>query len=134
MHELSLCEAILNHVEERVGDRPVRRVEVRIGHLRQVVPDALMFSWEMLTECSGRTGCELVVEHIPAVVRCRACGIDTTLDWPVLACATCESHDVELRSGNELDLAWIEVPSGDVASDEFSSDEVTSDDVSQEVR
>jgi hydrogenase nickel incorporation protein HypA/HybF len=123
VHELSLCEAILDHVEERAGDRPLRRVEVRIGHLRQVVPDALQFSWEMLTECQGRAGCELLVEHIPAVVRCRACGADTTLEWPVLACATCESHDVELRSGDELELAWIDVGRTDASRVE-SSEEV----------
>ncbi len=27
----------------------------------------------------------------------------------MLACARCESHDVELRSGDELELAWIDV-------------------------
>lgn len=109
MHELSLCQAIADHVQARAGGRPVRRVDVRIGHLRQVVPDALQFAWEMLTEGTDLADSELVVEHIPAVVRCRACGTDTTLDWPVLVCAACESHDVDLRSGEELELAWIDV-------------------------
>lgn len=109
MHELSLCQAILDHVEARSGGRPVRRVEVRIGHLRQVVPDSLQFSWEMLTEQTDLADCELHVEHVPAVVHCEACGADTTLDLPVLACAACESMDVELRSGNEMQLAWIDV-------------------------
>ena len=109
VHELSLCQAILEHVEARSDGRPVRQVDVRIGHLRQVVPDSLQFSWEMLTEGTDLDGVELVVEHVPAVVRCRACGADTTLDLPVLACATCEGLDVELRSGEELDLASIDV-------------------------
>ena len=73
MHELSLCQAILEHVEARAGERAVRRVHVRIGYLRQVVPDSLLFSWEMLTESSDLAGCELVVEHVPAVVHCAAC-------------------------------------------------------------
>ena len=63
----------------------------------------------MLTEGTALAGCELVIEHVPAVVRCRACGVDTTLDWPVLACAACESHDVELRSGEELQVASLDV-------------------------
>jgi hydrogenase nickel incorporation protein HypA/HybF len=109
VHELSLCQAILEHVETRAGDRPVRCVNVRIGHLRQVVPDSLLFSWEMLTETTRLAGCELLVEHVPAVVHCTTCDLDTTLDWPVLACARCESHDVELRAGDELELAWIDV-------------------------
>ncbi len=109
MHELSLCQAIADHVEARAGGRPVRRVEVRIGHLRQVVPDSLQFAWEMLTETSSLSDCELAVEHIAAVVRCRGCGTDTTLEWPILICAACEGHDVDLRSGDELELAWIDV-------------------------
>lgn len=109
MHELSLCQAILQHVGTAAAGRPVQRVEVRIGHLRQVVPESLQFSWEMLTGHTDLADCELVVEHVPAVVRCRACGADTTLDWPVLACAACEGLDVELRSGDELQLAWVDV-------------------------
>jgi len=109
MHELSLCQAILDQVDQRAGDREVRRAEVRIGYLRQVVPDSLTFAWEMLTDGSHREGCELVVEHIPARVRCRSCAVETTLDWPVLACAACEGIDVDLLSGNELELAWLDV-------------------------
>ncbi|MBA3764609.1 MAG: hydrogenase maturation nickel metallochaperone HypA [Actinobacteria bacterium] len=109
MHELALCQAIVEHVESRAAGRPVRRVDVRIGHLRQVVPDSLQFSWEMLTESTDLADCELVVEHVPAVVRCRGCGAETTLDWPVLACSACESLDVELRSGEEFELASIDV-------------------------
>jgi hydrogenase nickel incorporation protein HypA/HybF len=112
VHELSICEAILGHVSAKVGDRPVEGVHVRIGYLRQVVPESLLFSWEMLTEASGRAGLELTVEHVPAVVHCRACGADTTLDLPALVCATCEGHDVDLRSGGELEVAWIEVAEG----------------------
>ena len=112
MHELSLCQAILDHTLARAGDRPVRRVEVRIGHLRQVVPDSLQFAWEMLTESTDLADCELVIEHVPAVVHCNACGADTTLDLPVLACAACEDMGVELRSGEELELAWIDVAEG----------------------
>jgi hydrogenase nickel incorporation protein HypA/HybF len=109
VHELSICQAILDTVEARSGGRPVRRVDVRIGHLRQVVPDALRFAWEMLTEGSGLSGCELGIESVPAVVRCLSCGSNTTLDLPVLACATCESHDVELLSGEEFQLASFDV-------------------------
>ena len=109
MHELSLAQAILGHVESRAHGRPVRRVQVRIGYLRQVVPDSLSFAWEMLTDDTDLAGTELVVEHIPAVVHCRVCDRDTTLDWPVLACAGCEGHDVSLRQGDELDVATIDV-------------------------
>jgi hydrogenase nickel incorporation protein HypA/HybF len=109
MHELSLCQAILDHVDQRSAGRAVRRVEVRIGYLRQVVPDSLQFSWEMLTQGTDLADCELGIEHVPARVQCRACGAETTLDWPVLACSACEGLDVELLTGEELQVAWIDV-------------------------
>jgi len=109
VHELSLCQAILETVEARSGGRPVRRVDVRIGYFRQVVPDSLRFAWEMLTEGSNLSDCELGIESVPAVVRCRTCAATTTLDLPVLACATCESLDVELVSGEEFQLASFDV-------------------------
>jgi hydrogenase nickel incorporation protein HypA/HybF len=81
---------------------PVTRVTVRIGHLRQVVPDALQFSWEVVASQSGMPEAELVIEEVPAVVRCQACGERTTLDLPILACGACEGFDVTLLSGEEF--------------------------------
>lgn len=109
MHELSIAQAILHTVEQRAGGRSVRRVDVRIGHLRQVVPDSLAFAWEMVTTDTLHEGCVLEIEHVPAVVRCRACAADTTLDWPILVCGACEGHDVELVSGEEFQLVSLDV-------------------------
>jgi hydrogenase nickel incorporation protein HypA/HybF len=112
VHELSLCQAIVENVERKAAGRPLHRVDVRIGHLRQVVPDSLQFAWEMLTAGTALEACELVIEHVPAIVRCRDCGVETTLDVPVLACAACEGLDVELRSGEELQIASLDVGAG----------------------
>ena len=78
MHELALCQAIVDTVGRHADGRRVERVDVRIGHFRQVVPDSLQFSWELLTEGTDLAGCRLVVDHVPAVVECRACGAATT--------------------------------------------------------
>jgi hydrogenase nickel incorporation protein HypA/HybF len=109
VHELSLCDAILNKAIKHAGGRPVRQVTVRIGHLRQVVPDALLFSWEVMTDPTDMKGAELVIEHVPAVVECRECGNLSTLDFPILACATCESFDVQLISGEEFLVVSMEL-------------------------
>ena len=51
VHELSMCEAIARTVVDRAAGRRVLTVTVRIGYLRQVVPDALAFS---LGDAHGR--------------------------------------------------------------------------------
>jgi hydrogenase nickel incorporation protein HypA/HybF len=113
MHELSLCDAIVRTASKHADGMPVTRVTVRIGHLRQVVPDALQFSWELVAGQCGMPDAELVIEEVPAVVECRDCGERTTLDIPVLACGSCSGFDVRLLSGEEflvvsMDLADVD--------------------------
>ncbi|HEX3461715.1 MAG TPA: hydrogenase maturation nickel metallochaperone HypA [Acidimicrobiales bacterium] len=108
MHELALCQAIADTVSQRAEGRTVTRVEVRIGHFRQVVPDSLLFSWELLTAGTHLDGCELSIDHVPAVVDCRTCGQRSTLDLPILLCRSCDSSDVALVSGEEFLISSID--------------------------
>ncbi len=109
MHELALGQAIAETVTRRAGGRDVECVTVRIGHLRQVVPDALQFAWEMLTDGSPLDGCRLEIIHVPAVIACRGCGGRSTLELPILMCAACESADVDLISGEEFMIATMDI-------------------------
>jgi len=109
VHELSLCDAILGTTIERAQGRAVTQVTVRIGHLRQVVPDALVFGWEVVTESTDLKGCELLVEQVPARVRCEDCLEQTTLDMPILACGSCGSFAVKLLSGEEFLIVSMQV-------------------------
>ena len=108
MHELALCQAIVDTVNRHAEGQRVERVAVRIGHFRQVVPDSLQFSWELLNADTELAGCELVIDHVPAVVTCHACSQETRLDMPILLCGRCESSDVTLVSGEEFLIASID--------------------------
>lgn len=108
MHELALCEAIVDSVTRHAVGQRVERVEVRIGHFRQVVPDSLQFSWELLTAGTDLAGCELAIDHVPAVISCQGCGQLTTLVAPILLCRGCDSSDVTLVSGEEFLIASID--------------------------
>ena len=118
MHELSICEAIARTVADRAAGRRVLAVSVRIGYLRQVVPEALAFSWEMLTATTELEGAALQIEYVPAVAACEACGARTTLDAPVLACASCGSRAVKLQSGDELLLVSLETTAESVMTED----------------
>jgi hydrogenase nickel incorporation protein HypA/HybF len=109
MHELSICSAIASTAEKHAEGRPVSQVKVRIGHLRQVVPDALQFGWEVVSSTTQLKDAELVIEQVPAIVECLDCGARTTLDLPILACGRCEGFDVKLLSGEELLVVSIDL-------------------------
>ena len=109
MHELSICNAIARTASKHADGRPVSQVTVQIGHLRQVVPDALQFSWQVVSSSSGLEDAALVIQQVPAVVECRGCGARTTLDVPIMACGSCGGFDVRLVSGEELLVVSIDL-------------------------
>jgi hydrogenase nickel incorporation protein HypA/HybF len=74
MHELSVAAAIARIAARHAGGRRVTAVEVRVGHLRQVVPDSLTFAFELLAEGTVLEGAELRLEPVAPAGRCRACG------------------------------------------------------------
>jgi hydrogenase nickel incorporation protein HypA/HybF len=111
VHELSLCGSIANIVTRHAAGRPVSVIHVQVGQLRQVVPDTLVFCWELVSEGTPLAGSRIDVEGVPARIRCRACGhVAEVGDLPVFACRDCGSIDAEVISGEEfmvtsLDLA-----------------------------
>jgi hydrogenase nickel incorporation protein HypA/HybF len=109
MHELSIAESVLGVASRHAAGRRVTRVEVRVGHLRQVVPSALEFAWELVAHGTPLEGAELVLEDVPAAGRCRACGAEGPLGAFPLACATCGGLEVEVMAGEELLVEAIEV-------------------------
>jgi hydrogenase nickel incorporation protein HypA/HybF len=109
MHELSIAEAIVAVADRHAGGRRVSRVEVSVGHLRQVVPSALAFAFELVSEGTAVEGAELVLEEVPAAGRCRACGAESRFDGFPLACRACGGHDVEVTAGEELQVESLDL-------------------------
>ena len=115
MHELSIAGAIVRIACNHAGDRRIETVEIKVGHLRQVVPDSLAFAFTLVAEGTVAEHAHLVLEEVPAAGVCRTCGIESELPGFPLACASCGSLDLELVRGEELlvDALTMEgVPSG----------------------
>ncbi|MGH9071625.1 MAG: hydrogenase maturation nickel metallochaperone HypA [Acidimicrobiales bacterium] len=108
MHETAVSQAIFDTVSRNAEGQRVERVDVRIGHFRQVVPDALVFAWEMQVMGTELDGTLLVVDHVPGVIECRTCGASTTLEDPILLCGSCDSADVKMVSGEEFTITSID--------------------------
>ncbi|MGH8861263.1 MAG: hydrogenase maturation nickel metallochaperone HypA [Jatrophihabitantaceae bacterium] len=110
MHELALCGAIADIATRKSGERHVAAVHVRIGRLRQVVPDTLTFCWSMVITGTDLDGCELDVERVDAVLRCRQCDAEHPMGAAVaFACASCGSLDVAVLSGDEFDVTALDL-------------------------
>jgi len=110
MHELSLCQAIAGVAKPYADGRHVDIVRVKIGALRQVVPDSLTFCWTLVRDYEDMPDAELELELVTAEVQCRSCGQRSTItsQWSLL-CPGCESADVEVLRGNEFLVTSLDV-------------------------
>jgi hydrogenase nickel incorporation protein HypA/HybF len=111
VHELAIAESIVRIAAEHAGDRRVRKVELKVGHLRQVVPAALAFGFELVAHGTLVEGAELEIEEVPARVRCERCGAEGKNDGFPLCCPCCGSVDVSVTAGDELHVEALEVDS-----------------------
>ena len=115
MHELSIAEAIVDIARRHAHGRRVYRVAVRVGHLRQVVPDALLFAFELLVAGTELDGAELAIEQVPGQVRCRDCSSASEVHGFPLHCAACGGLDVELCAGEELLVDELDVEEAELS-------------------
>ncbi len=110
MHELSICGAIADIVTRRAAGRPVRVINVRAGQLRQVVPDTLVYCWELVSADTPLAGSRISVETVPARIRCGSCDQVTDIGAvPLFACAGCGGFDVAVMSGEEFLITSLEL-------------------------
>jgi hydrogenase nickel incorporation protein HypA/HybF len=115
MHELAIAESVVRIAANHARGRSVTRVELKVGHLRQVVPDALAFAFALVAEGTEVEGAELVMEEVPAAGRCRRCGSEGELPAFPLACGACGSWDVDVLRGEELLVDALECEAREVA-------------------
>jgi hydrogenase nickel incorporation protein HypA/HybF len=108
MHELGLCNSIVDAVARRAGDRPVARVRVRVGRLHHVHPEAFDQSFAVAAQgtIAEDAAAELVL--VPVHVRCGTCAGEWDADELPYACPECGSVDLEVTGGDDLVLEFIE--------------------------
>ena len=112
MHELSIMQSALNDAlrEARAaGAARVHEIRLRVGALSGVVPDALRFAFETLTEGTPAQGAALVIDNVPPRFWCARCRREFDAPNYFVECPQCGAPSGELRSGRELELSSIEV-------------------------
>ncbi len=115
MHELSVATAVLNTALKHSGDRQVSLVSLRVGRLRQVVPDSLTFYFEIVARDTACQDATLQVDEIDAQLRCNDCQRQWSPEMPAFRCPDCGSGSVEVLAGEELEVDYIEVEEQETA-------------------
>lgn len=112
MHELSVCQSILQQIEGVVAENGaigVHRVLVQIGPLSGVEAELLAQAFPIAIAGTVADGAELVMETLPIRVRCKSCGAESEARANRLICGDCGDWHTTLISGDEMLLASLEL-------------------------
>lgn len=117
MHELSIAQNIVASVVDYLERHhphcnKVAAVGVRVGLLTDLSPDALAFGYEVSCKGTALDGSTIEIERVPVTALCQDCGKRTTVENLLFKCADCQRGNLEMETGMELDLAWVQIESG----------------------
>ncbi|NJK88391.1 MAG: hydrogenase maturation nickel metallochaperone HypA [Myxococcales bacterium] len=112
MHELSICQALLDQVTDLARDhraQSVRSIEVSIGPLSGVEPDLLerAFSVAKIATVAELSELRLRVDVVKVV--CESCGAESQVEPNRLLCGACGDWHTRVCSGRDLILSRVEL-------------------------
>ena len=112
MHEMSIAIQIIQIAGASIPDElkgtPVEKLNLKIGKLSAVIPDSLVFCFDIAAENTAFEGSFLNIEEIPVRLKCLSCDHQWIIEEPAFKCDSCNSGSIEVISGRELDIESIE--------------------------
>jgi len=112
MHEFSIMESALDSAARSTratGATQIHRIKVRVGKLSGVESVALRFAFESLKTGSCAAGAKLEIEEVAAACWCADCSAEFETSDLKYECPRCHQPSSDLRRGQELELASLEI-------------------------
>ncbi len=107
MHEMSLATELIGQVLRLMAEHnlaKVDEVEVEVGVLRQVMPEAMHLAWETVSEDTPAEGSKLKLDEIAVSAECRNCSFVFQPEIDNFVCPQCGQADIRIEIGNEVVL------------------------------
>lgn len=112
VHELSVCQALLNQLAdlaaERGADRVIR-ITIEVGPLSGVDPDLLASAFAMARNGGCAAGAALSIERTAVEIACMSCDARSRTAPNRLVCPICGSYRTRVVAGEELRLRRVEL-------------------------
>lgn len=109
MHELGITQNIVAIVQENARGAPVKRVTLEIGQLSAIMSDAIRFCFDICCQGTLLEGAILEIIEVPGLGKCRHCGTEIRLAQPFGQCDRCDSIELDIIQGQELQIKEMEV-------------------------
>ncbi len=112
MHEMSVAQNIFDIVRKNIpeeSEEKVVKIHLKVGELSGVVPDSLSFCIDIIKDESNFKNVFIEIEQVPITAHCQLCGKTSQLEFGVFFCPNCQSTNIKLLTGRELDIVDIEL-------------------------
>jgi hydrogenase nickel incorporation protein HypA/HybF len=112
MHEMTLCESLLEVIEEQARIQSftrVRRVRLEVGPFSGVEIEALRFAFDVVVKDTGVEGAALEIIEVEGKGRCLDCNKTVMIGDRLSTCPECSGTNVRVTGGYELRIKELEV-------------------------
>ncbi|MET8002805.1 hydrogenase maturation nickel metallochaperone HypA/HybF [Nonomuraea glycinis] len=108
MHEVGMCEGLVELIQRRAEGRPVTGARVRVGVRHAVVGDAFEQAFALASAGTPAEGAVVDLVVTPVTVACRSCGSRSESLDVLALCPPCGSDEVDVSDGDELVLESVD--------------------------
>jgi len=113
MHEASIAISLLETVSglcQQEGYNSIESVRLKVGRAAGILPDALLFAFDVAKADTIAKKAELIIEYVPLGGYCCACGSEfESEERYIYACPACKSTRIKITRGDELQIIDMEV-------------------------
>lgn len=112
MHEMSLCQGILEILESQAKTQnysKVKCVYLEIGKLSSIEPDALRFGFDIVMKNSLADNARLEIIEIDGKAWCFDCGQTIIIEQRYDPCPLCGSVKLQINEGEQMRIKELEV-------------------------
>ena len=116
MHELAICQALIEQVERVARENSARRilsVTVAVGPLSGVEAQLLEHAYPLAAAGTVAEHARLIVQSVPVRVRCRTCQAESAAAANRLLCGSCNDWRVDVVAGEDMLLQRVEIETVD---------------------
>lgn len=112
MHEMSLCEGILQILQENAKSKGFERVKtvwLEIGGLSMVEPEAMRFCFDAIMRNTLADAARLEIIETPGEAWCMQCAKTVQVKQRFDTCPECSGFQLQVTGGEEMRIRELEV-------------------------
>lgn len=112
MHETGIAQSILDIAIKTALEKSAKRINnvaVKVGKMSAIDEASLRFAFDALKAETIAENATFEYIDVPLTGKCEDCGYESEMEGYFVLCPKCSSGRVTILSGNELEIAYIDI-------------------------